>query len=136
MIQLVPVAIAFLGLAACAKVVSDMKSGSTLTSLAGSEWGPGTGSEQFVQFSSKGELSGFGGCNNFFGTYEQNGEQLTIGPLASTKKACFGDGLMQSETEFLNQLQNTHHVQATHKELRLLNRHGEEITILRRRDWD
>lgn len=136
MIQLLPVAIAFLGLAACAKVVSDIKSETTLISLAGSEWGPHHNETQYVQFSNKGELSGFGGCNRFFGTYEQNGEQLKIGPLASTKKACFGEGLMQQETSFLNQLQNTHHVQATHRELRLLNRHGEEIALLRRRDWD
>jgi heat shock protein HslJ len=40
-------------------------------------------------FAADGTLSGFGGCNNFSGTYqaETNGT-MTIGPLASTAMAC------------------------------------------------
>ena len=87
---LIPLVIAGigLGLAACAKVASTPKVDRPLYDLAGSEWGFEGGSERFVQFRAKGELSGSGGCNNFFGTYDLNGTTLTIGPLASTKKMC------------------------------------------------
>ncbi len=136
MLQFIPVVIVALGLAACAKVASDIHNGSTLKSLAGSEWSPVGGMDQFVQFKSKGEMSGFSGCNNFFGQYEQNGEQLIIGPLASTKKACFDKDIMAREQSFLQALQNTHHVLATHKELVLKDRDGEVLVTLLRKDWD
>jgi heat shock protein HslJ len=41
-----------------------------------------------AQFSKDGNLSGFGGCNSFFGPYELNGEEIKIGPLGSTMMAC------------------------------------------------
>lgn len=41
-----------------------------------------------LQFSNDQSLGGFGGCNNFFGSYELKGEEITIGPLGSTMMAC------------------------------------------------
>jgi len=35
-----------------------------------------------------GRLSGFAGCNNFSGSYALTGDQLKIGPVASTQMAC------------------------------------------------
>jgi len=35
--------------------------------------------------------SGFGGCNNFNGGYELDGDSLSIGPLAATLMACEED---------------------------------------------
>jgi heat shock protein HslJ len=35
--------------------------------------------------------SGFGGCNNFNGAYELDGDSITIGPLAATLMACEDD---------------------------------------------
>jgi heat shock protein HslJ len=35
-----------------------------------------------------GSASGFGGCNNFSGGYELDGDSLSIGPLAATLMAC------------------------------------------------
>ncbi len=34
------------------------------------------------------KVSGFDGCNNFFGNYTREGNELTFGPLASTRMAC------------------------------------------------
>ena len=34
------------------------------------------------------KVSGFDGCNNFFGNYTVTGNDLTFGPLASTRMAC------------------------------------------------
>ena len=35
-----------------------------------------------------GRVSGFAGCNEFQGTYTRDGDRLTIGRLATTRKAC------------------------------------------------
>jgi heat shock protein HslJ len=34
------------------------------------------------------KVTGFDGCNNFFGNYTREGSNLTFGPLASTRMAC------------------------------------------------
>lgn len=41
-----------------------------------------------LQFSKDGSLGGYGGCNNFFGPYELDGDVIKIGPLGSTMMAC------------------------------------------------
>ena len=40
-----------------------------------------------IRFES-GQLSGFAGCNNFSGSYSLTGDELKIGPVASTQMAC------------------------------------------------
>jgi len=41
-----------------------------------------------TQFAEDGSLSGFGGCNSFFGPYKLNVDKIEIGPLGSTMMAC------------------------------------------------
>jgi len=55
--------------------IADLKGQEPITTLEGTEWGPENGIGQFVQFLSGGDLAGWAGCNSFFGTYEQNGNQ-------------------------------------------------------------
>jgi len=43
-------------------------------------------------------ITGFGGCNNFNGNWNMDGEQLQVGPLVSTKMACEN---MEVETRFM-----------------------------------
>lgn len=135
-LRLIPLGIAAVALIACAKTVKNEIGKSSLSNLAGSEWGfKGNNDGPFVQFGSGGEINGSGGCNNFFGTYEMNGERLIIGPLASTKKACIGPS-MDQEKEFLSALQNAHRISATHMALTIYNENGEVLLDLIRRDWD
>jgi len=133
---ILPLALGALVLVGCAKVVSDVRKTRPLASLEGSEWGPTAEQpfEQFVAFKSGGEISGHGGCNQFFGQYTQDGETLKIGALASTKKFCAD--VMDSETIFLRTLQDTRRVNATHLLLKLYDADGTELMQLRRRDWD
>lgn len=130
-----PILLGALLLTACAKAAKSVKAASPLPQLAGSEWAPEPISEveQFVAFKADGEIIGHGGCNRFFGTYEQAGDTLTIGPLASTRMACPD---LTSETAFLNKLQAARTIDATHKSLTLMNEAGETVLTLRRRDWD
>ena len=132
---LIPVAIVTLGLGltACVKAASAPKPGATLYHLAGSEWGLKTGGDQFVQFKSDGELTGNGGCNQFFGNYDLNGTELKIGPLAATKKMCRDMG---AEQTFMKALQDSRRIEATHLTLVLFDDAGEELLQLQRRDWD
>ncbi|MEM6516106.1 MAG: META domain-containing protein [Bacteroidota bacterium] len=46
----------------------------------------------FMEFDANtGRVSGFSGCNNFFGSYDLNGNNLNFRTLASTKKYCQGE---------------------------------------------
>lgn len=49
-------------------------------------------------------VSGAGGCNRFMGGYKVKGEQLSIGTLASTRKACEQDKMGQ-ESQYITALQ-------------------------------
>lgn len=122
-------------LSACQKALHNagMK---PLSSLAGTEWTPiDTKIDQFVAFKTGGEVIGSGGCNNFFGSFTQNGRSVTFGPLASTKKGCPPD-IMSAEQSFLNLLSNVRAAEATRSELILYGDQDQILATLRRRDWD
>lgn len=51
-----------------------------------------------------GRITGSGGCNRFMGGYELDDDRLTVGPLASTFKAC-EEPIMNQEMLYLNALQ-------------------------------
>ena len=49
------------------------------------------------------KVSGFSGCNNFFGSFTLEEGVLSLGPLGSTRKMCFSDA-NNIETETLKLL--------------------------------
>ena len=56
-------------------------------------------------FGEDGKVSGNAGCNNFNGGYEVDGDKLTVGPLATTRKMCAEpEGVMETESIFLENL--------------------------------
>jgi heat shock protein HslJ len=133
---ILPLALGALVLVGCAKVAGEVRKARPLASLEGSEWGPveTPAREQFVAFKSNGEIIGHGGRNQFFGEYTQEGQTLTIGALASTKKFCAD--VMEAENVFMKKLQDTRKIEATHIALRLYDSNGSELMQLQRRDWD
>jgi heat shock protein HslJ len=78
--------------------LASIVSGSTVSSVP-------DGVEATLMLESGGSASGSGGCNTFQGTYETSANELTFGPLASTKKAC-ADDVMSVEQSYLTALQN------------------------------
>ena len=48
-----------------------------------------------------GEVAGSAGCNRYFGSYEVDGDKLSIGPLASTLMYCHPDGVTDQEMAYL-----------------------------------
>jgi heat shock protein HslJ len=60
-----------------------------------------------ADFGKDGNLSGNAGCNTYSGAYKVNGDQITIGPLASTMMACSEpEGVMEQEAQYLAALQS------------------------------
>jgi heat shock protein HslJ len=68
---------------------------------------PLLGTTLTASFDKDGNLSGNSGCNTFSGAYKVNGDQITIGPLASTMKMCSDPaGVMEQEAQYLAALQS------------------------------
>ncbi len=47
-----------------------------------------------------GQMSGFAGCNRFFGAFSMNDEALSLGPIGATKMACMGSGGQDEQRAF------------------------------------
>jgi heat shock protein HslJ len=62
--------------------------------------------EVTASFGADGTLAGSAGCNEYSGSYVVDGMALSIGPLATTRKAC-DESVMEQETRFLAALQAT-----------------------------
>jgi heat shock protein HslJ len=60
-----------------------------------------------AQFNTEGRLAGSAGCNRYRATFETNGDSLTLGPAASTRRLCPGpEGIMAQELAFLSVLED------------------------------
>ena len=87
--------------------------------LAGSSWevtgynnGKGgvvsviIGSEITANFDEEGQMTGNAGCNDYFGAYEADGENISMGPFGTTRKACQEpEGIMEQESQYLAALE-------------------------------
>jgi putative lipoprotein len=52
-----------------------------------------------------GQLGGMGGCNHYFGSYELDGDKITVGPMGMTEMACMEpEGVMDQEMELTGYL--------------------------------
>ena len=105
-----------------------------LSSLNGSEWGFPDAGDAYIQFREK-DVSGFSGCNRFFGSYSFVGGELTFGPLVTTRMACPPDK-MDTERRVLQLLEATKTAAATHTVLTLKDATGTQLAALNRRDAD
>jgi heat shock protein HslJ len=66
--------------------------------------GPLVGTRLNITFKD-GKVSGSGGCNSFHGPFKVDGNALSIGPLATTRKLCPAEDVMAQEREFIAALQ-------------------------------
>jgi heat shock protein HslJ len=69
-----------------------------------------------ISFQEDGKVTGFGGCNNFFSTYNLTEVGLDIRDIAATRMACEG----VSEAQFLNVLERANNVKFDGSEMILL----------------
>lgn len=89
------------------------------TSIAGTAWqitayhngrqalvSVAAGSTLTIEFTRDGRVRGSGGCNSFSASYTSRADQLAIGPVGSTRRACAEpDGVMAQEAAFLRALE-------------------------------
>jgi heat shock protein HslJ len=64
---------------------------------------PLTGTTLTVSFQ-EGSVVGHAGCNSFRATYTREGNRLAVGPAATTRRSCGGEGIMEQERQFLDAL--------------------------------
>lgn len=93
-----------------------------LSEVAGSPVSPAANEKQpHILFdAAKLQVTGFAGCNNFFGSYELDGAALKFGPIGSTRMAC-PDLETSLETEVFKALENTRSWEVKDKELLFLD---------------
>jgi heat shock protein HslJ len=111
--------------------------------LQGSEWKPQLINEEpvpqetsaFIQFRSKGRLEGYSGCNRLFSEYETNANQILIGPVAATRRAC-ADSVMLREAALATALEQARTWYRERVRLVLFDAEGIPILELRQTDWD
>jgi heat shock protein HslJ len=103
--------------AACSPIATQT---GTESDLAGTSWeatGFDDGSQTITNvlvgttltaiFGEDGNLAGNSGCNEYNGPYKITGNQIGIGPLSSTRKACSDPaGVMEQEAQYQAALEN------------------------------
>jgi heat shock protein HslJ len=57
-----------------------------------------------LDFGEQGKLSGNASCNNYFGTYEKEGTNLTLNAVGKTNKICIVEALMEQEARLMEAL--------------------------------
>jgi heat shock protein HslJ len=116
-IFILSLSVGLLTLAACTSTAPQAASGSD---LAGTSWmatGYDDGSQNLTDvlpgttltadFGADGTLTGNSGCNDYNGPYKVTRNQIGIGPLGSTRKACSDPaGVMEQEAQYLAALAN------------------------------
>ncbi|GHF43140.1 heat shock protein HslJ [Deinococcus metalli] len=84
-----------------------------------------------VTFAADGRISGTGGCNTFMGRYDIDDQTLSVGALASTRRACPTPELQAQEQRFLRELQNAARVEVSGAQLTLITRDGTQLQFAR-----
>jgi heat shock protein HslJ len=80
-----------------------------------------------AQFQST-NVSGIAGCNNFNGTYELDGNNLTFGPLATTRKLCADPlGVMDQESAYLADLSQVQSYKKSNTKLEMQDNRGKTL---------
>ena len=77
-------------------------------------------------FDDNGQVSAFGGCNNFSGPYQVSAELINIGPLFGTQMAC-ADDITNQEATYLNAIQSAVTFESTQDTLILRDGFGQEV---------
>jgi heat shock protein HslJ len=87
-----------------------------------------------IEFSNEKKMvSGFSGCNRFFGTITTDSKDaVQISKVGSTRKMCMENFRMELERDFLNQLQDYRSLQMKDDQLILIGRSGDVLNFGKR----
>ena len=111
--------IALLAAAGCSSAVVGPEGESWLLVSYGDGEAPPDDVEATAEFAD-GQITGSAGCNNYFGSYETDGPEMTAGPMGSTMMFCADpEGVMDLEQEFLTALGTAETFEVEDGELRI-----------------
>lgn len=82
-----------------------------------------------LTFEAEGKLHGNNSCNNFFGQYTQQGQELKLSPAGSTMKACV-DALMQQEHKVMQAMPLVTQAKLVQGRLTLLGSDDKPLLVL------
>ncbi len=82
-----------------------------------------------ITFEAEGQLHGNNSCNNFFGQYTQQGQELKLSPAGSTMKACV-DALMQQEHKVMQAMPLVTQAKLVQGRLTLLGSDDKPLLVL------
>jgi heat shock protein HslJ len=94
---------------------------------AGGEAPVVAGSMVTLTLSGDSQAGGSGGCNNYGGTYQLDGDHLTFGQFNSTLRACADANMMQQETEYFQALQSVARFTINGDQLTLTSADGQNV---------
>ena len=80
-----------------------------------------------------GQVTGYAGCNNYFGSYQVEGDQLRFSEIGSTEMLCSEpEGVMQRERDYLGALELAESYQITDDQFFITDAAGETILLYAR----
>ncbi len=86
-----------------------------------------------TEFGANGQVSGNSGCNNFSGSYNVNGNALSVGGLSGTQQFCGEpEGVMDQETRFQTALQSAASFRINGSQLEISNGVGQIAIVANR----
>jgi heat shock protein HslJ len=91
---------------------------------AGSEETLVAGTTVTLKFGEDGRASGSTGCNSYSGTYQVRGDNISVGRLISTKRACLDQKANQQEQKFLSALESANRFRLSSNRLTIMSVRG------------
>jgi heat shock protein HslJ len=91
------------------------------------------GTEIMADFGEDGQLTGNASCNNYFASYETEGDNITIGPAGSTMMACpEPEGIMEQEQQYLASLETAATYKITGLDMEMRTSEGSLVATFKR----
>lgn len=117
-------------LVACGGIGGDPLNGTTWELYSIGSHAPISGSKTTLRFEA-GQVSGLGGCNQYGGEYQINGDTLSIDKLYATEMACMSPaGVMAQEQDLLKALGDAQRFELGEGQLQITGPEGEALTFV------